>query len=92
MTVEGADQIASEFSYFLVLLVGSGRSKSKNNLIFGVPRVMRAESAEEAIREAYSEPPSTRRVLYGYAWRLASPTVTKLSVKVPSPEWGRVVS
>ena len=53
-------------------------------------RIVTADTAEEAVRRAHANPPSTVAVKYAWVHRLAEPyTPVLVPADVPTPEWGR---
>jgi hypothetical protein len=52
-------------------------------------RIVQADTAEEAVRAAHPQPPSTLKVRHAWTHRLADPyDPTLVPADVPKPEWG----
>lgn len=57
---------------------------------WGLPRVVRADSPEEAARQAFPIPPSSLHVKHAWVAALAEPYLpTQVEIDVPKPKWGK---
>lgn len=53
-------------------------------------RIVQARTAEEAVREAHTHPPSTIAVKFAWVHKLADPyDPVLIPADVPKPEWGK---
>lgn len=73
-------------AHWIVVLLGA---RNPADLDGGL-RVVTADSAEEAVRRAHENPPSTLSVKFAWVHRLAEPYEPVLvEADVPKPEWGK---
>lgn len=57
---------------------------------WGTPRVVRANSPEDAARQAFPIPPSSLHVKHAWVAALAEPyQPTQVEIDVPKPKWGK---
>lgn len=69
--------------YFVQLCERSGQP-------WGTPRVVQADSPEDAARQAFPTPPSSLHVKHAWVAALAEPySPTQVEIDVPAPKWGR---
>lgn len=77
--------MTEEHSHWVVILMGARNPYDGE----GGLRIVRAATAGEAVRAAHPNPPSTTRVKFAWAHRLAEPyNPTLVPADVPKPEWG----
>lgn len=76
----------SQLPHYVVVLLGARNPYDGE----GGLRVVTADTPEEAVRKAHTNPPSTVAVKYAWVARLAEPySPVLVPADVPQPTWGQ---